>query len=208
MSFFTDPQNKFTIYDVPKGGGTTIRLWIYYAGTGSLEISQNGYYEVTARERNTIQGWGYNLLDGFISVPGERVCIKRDPVKRFISCFKDKVLREKRWSGTVDELLDNYDEVVRKTPAYMLDLKTSYIGFHFDPQTWHLGENRDYYDKVFDLSELSTEVKGYLEGKWGIELPNIKARNSKATKNELVLTEEQIAKVKKFYQVDYDNGWY
>ena len=208
MSYFTDPQNKFTIYDVPKGGGSTIRLWIYYAGTGELEKSTSGYYEVTARERNQIQEWGYDLLSGFQSVDGERVCVKRDPVKRFVSCFKDKVMREKRWSGTVDELLDNYEEVVRKTPAYMLDNKTSYIGFHFDPQSWHLGKNRDYYDKVFDLSELGTEVKGYLESKWKIELPDIRARDSRSTTNNLVLTEEQIQKVKAFYQEDYDNGWF
>ena len=90
----------------------------------------------------------------------------------------------------------------------MWDQKTSYIKFHFDPQTNHFGNSVDYFDNVFDISEIGTGVKQFLESKWEIELPDIHARSTKGLTSELDLSVEQIDKIKKFYQVDYENGWF
>lgn len=212
MSYFTDKENDFAIYDSPKTGGTTLRLWICYAGTGKLmktDRAGKDYYSDNRETYELLRDWGYALLDGYgepdVSV---KACIKRDPVKRFVSCFKDKVMREGRLDVTVDELLDNYDEVVARTPQYMWDNKTNYIKFHFDPQTFHYGSDVSYFDHVFDVSEMNTTIKTFLEGKWDIELPVLHARDSKQIDKKLELTEAQVEKVKKFYQVDYDNGWF
>lgn len=216
MSYFTDSQNDFAIYDAPKTGGTTLRLWICYAGTGEL-MTENPfpgteYFKDNRKSYDQLCEWGYDLLGGFSkSAASTNVCIKRDPVKRFISCYRDKVLLEGRCSVSVDDLLDHYDEVVRqhnKPHHYMWDQKTSYIKFHFDPQTSHFGNSVDYFDNVFDISEIGTGVKQFLESKWKIELPDIHARSTKGVVPELNLSVEQIDKIKKFYQVDYENGWF
>lgn len=212
MSYFTDSENDFAIYDAPKTGGTTLRLWICYAGTGNLmktdRTPDKKYYSDNRDTYELLKDWGYNLLGGFGNPEvSDKVCIKRDPVKRFVSCYQDKVIREKRLSVSVDDLLDHYDEVIKQTPQYMWDNTTNYVKFHFDPQTFHFGNSKDFFSNVFDVSEINTGVKSYLEGKWGIELPDLHARDSRGTIEKLELTSEQIAKVKKFYQVDYDNGW-
>lgn len=212
MSYFTDSENDFAIYDAPKTGGTTLRLWICYAGTGEM-MTENPfpgteYFKDNRRSYDQLMDWGYELLGGFGNPDvSTKVCIKRDPVKRFISCYRDKILLEKRCNVSVDDLIDHYDEVVAKVPQYMWDMKTSYIKFHFDPQTFHFGNDTSFFDNVFDVSEVGTGVKKFLEGKWEIELPEIHARDSRGVVPELQLTDSQIKKIKKFYQVDYDNGW-
>jgi len=211
MSYFTDTENDFAIYDAPKTGGTTVRLWICYAGTGDLMKTDRkvDYYSDNRETYELLKDWGYSLLDGFGEPEvSSKVCIKRDPVKRFISCYRDKILGEQRANVSVDDLLDHYDEVIAKTPQFMWDNKTNYIKFHFDPQTFHYGSDVSFFEHVFDISEMNTGVKSYLESKWDIEIPKLHARDNRKAIAPLELTEEQIAKVKKFYQVDYDNGWF
>jgi len=42
MGRFIDQENGFAIYNAPKGGGTTIRNFIYFAKTGELAIQNEG----------------------------------------------------------------------------------------------------------------------------------------------------------------------
>lgn len=213
MSYFTDFENDFAIYDAPKTGGTTLRLWICYAGTGELmtesPFAGTKYFKDNRKSYDQLMEWGYELLNGFGNPDvSTKVCLKRDPVKRFISCYRDKILLEKRCNVSVDDLLDHYDEVVSRVPQYMWDMKTSYIKFHFDPQTFHFGNDVGFFDNVFDVSEIGTGVKSFLEDRWKIELPDIHARDGRGIVPELDLTPKQIEKIKNFYQIDYDNGWF
>lgn len=207
MSYFIDTENNFTVYEAPKNGGTTLRLWICYASTGELmRSSDSGYYAGTSETYKMLMEWGY-VNGAFKSTEtSAKVCIKRDPVARFISCFYDKAIKERRLNVTIDDFLDNYDEILESHPDKMNDGKTSYMKFHFESQTYHFGKDIDYYENVFDSSEISTGFKKYLEKKWGIELPNLHARNNKS--NKFDLTANQIKKVKQIYYEDYENGWY
>ena len=207
MSYFTDPNNDFTVFEAPKNGGTTLRLWIYYAGTGELvKSSDSEYYAGTGETYKQLQEWGY--VNGKYKVPmTEMVCIKRDPVDRFVSAFYDKVIKEGRIKVTLDDFLNNFDEVLNKSTMKMNDGKTNFMRFHFEPQTYHFGTDRDSYHKVFDIREIGTGLKGYLESKWGVELPRIHARNSGGGR-KFDLSKGQLTKVKEIYAQDYENGWY
>ena len=95
MSYFIDTENNFTVYEAPKNGGTTLRLWICYAGTGELiRSSDSGYYAGTSETYKMLKEWGY-VNGAFKSTETSgKVCRKRDPVARFISCFYDKAIKQ------------------------------------------------------------------------------------------------------------------
>ena len=207
MSHFSDIENSFSVYEAPKNGGTTLRLWIFFAGTGEvIKSSESAYYTGNSRTHTLLKEWGYH--NGYFqnTETEERVCIKRDPVKRFVSCFHDKVMKEGRLQATVDELLDDFERILDQSPSKLNDGKTNFMKFHFDPQTTHFGKDYSYYTHVFDTTEVSTKLKDYLENKWQIELPDLHARNS-GSKPKFELTSKQIDKIKEIYSDDYNTGW-
>ena len=206
MSYFIDEENDFTVYEAPKNGGTTLRLWICFAGTGELiRSSESGYYAGTDETYKMLQEWGYENGKFASTETSRKICIKRDPVSRFISCFYDKVIKEGRLKVTIDDFIDNFDDILKKHPDKMNDGKTKYMKFHFAPQTYHFGENRGYYERVFDVNEVNTKLKKYLEDRWDIGLPQLHARNNGL--NKFDLTTSQIKKIKIIYNQDYENGW-
>ncbi len=207
MSYFTDSENNFTVYEAPKNGGTTLRLWICYAGTGEIiKSSDSEYYAGTEQTYQLLKEWGYKNKK-FKKKTGERVCIKRNPIDRFVSCFYDKAIKEGRIKTDIDTFLDNFADEIEKSTPTMNDDKTNFLKFHFAPQSWHFGDSLDYYDHVFDISEVSTKLKSYLEDKWNIGLPDLHARNS-GNGRKFDLTTRQINKVKEIYREDFENGWY
>lgn len=210
MAYFVDEENKFVVYESPKTGGTTLRSWINLAGEGELELAGDAeyYYE----QRNVyarLDDWGYSY-SAFRRFEGyDTICIKRDPVSRFISCFADKVSREKHIPNcTVEELLDNFDEILARHNMEHPSMRGSGISFlryHFLPQTYHLGEDRNYYTEIVDTSEISTKLRSFLQDRWNIELPDIHSR--KQTVAKPTLSPEYEAKVRKMYADDYKWGW-
>ena len=208
MSYFTDPTNNLTIYDAAKSGGTTLRSWIYYAGTGEFKLSGDSeYYMAAPGQHQQLQEWGYTL-DWFVPREGDRICVKRDPVAKFVSCYEDKIVKEGNLPGMdIDTFIDNFYEIIEKRDhPHGNNRKIGFLDYHFAPYTKVFGPDTSYYTRVFDIKEISTEVKSFLEGVWGIELPDIHCRNNKKNK-KLQLTEEQTKKVREIYAVDYENGW-
>jgi len=208
MGLFTDPNNNFTVYDVPKGGGTTVRSWIAFAGTGEYQLAgTDTYYHENPTAYKLLDEWGYKCVF-FEKVAGDRICIKRDPVERFISCYKDKVIKEGRLPGvSIDDLLNDFEETISKNDQpHPSNKDVGYLWFHFAPQVRQLGTVYDYYTHVFDISEVGTKVKAYLEGKWDIVLPDLHCRNNKSSTIEL--TDTQVSKIKEIYCEDYQTGWF
>ena len=216
MGYYTDHKKNFTIYDIPKGGGTTIRFCIkYYKTDGSFSIDENknGYNF----NRGNINHLGYKL-DWFIPVNGERVCVKRDPIDRFISCYNDKIIRE-NWMSyggfrgkppTLDDFIQNFDTYIKKYdthhPGSTSNKKLNYLDSHFSPAHKILGDNLDYYDIIFDMNQINTDLKNYLEDKWNIKLPQYHTRKQVNKKTDM--SEESLIKLRQMYQKDYDIGWY
>ena len=63
MGLFTDPNNNFTVYDVPKGGGTTVRSWIAFAGTGEYQLAgTDTYYHENPTAYKLLDEWGYKCV--------------------------------------------------------------------------------------------------------------------------------------------------
>jgi len=199
----------FSFYISPKTGGTTIRSWLVYSETGTLEIQNesDGYTSLNHIGSQLIFNMGYYYKD-FKKINSPcKVCIKRDPVERFLSCYTDKVIREKNINNfnlSIDELLDNWNSL----KSGRIDSRkpgTFYLENHFLPQTNYIGNSKDYYDYVFDITDLNTKVKQFLEDKLKCDLPNLHTRKQIKKPN---LNKGQIDKIKKIYEIDYENGWY
>ena len=213
MGIYIDTENKFSVYDVPKGGGTTIRSWVNYAGSGNLNLKceysgDSEYLAPTTEHYSLLENeWECYVCDWFREVEGESIAVKRDPVERFLSCYEDKVLRE-GFSLNVefDEFLDNFEEILKNdTRKHSSNKKLGYLWYHFAPQVYQLGRDINYYKKIFDTNEIGTSVKTYLEQKWNIKLPDSHCR--KNTKRSIILTNEQEEKIKEIYKEDYLIGW-
>lgn len=211
MAYFIDEERKFIVYESPKTGGTTLRSWINYAATGELMISgTKEYYHESPNVYSLLDDYGYDYSE-FKSFDGyETLCIKRDPVNRFISCYTDKILREGQIQNCdLDNFIDNFDEILKEHPFMHPSLKGKNIGFlwyHFVPQTYHIGDKKEYYDYVIDTNEITTKLKPFLEEKWDIKLPNIHTRKQDIVK--ISLSKYQIEKVKEIYKSDYESGWF
>ena len=113
---------------------------------------------------------------------------------------------------TIDDILNDWDTLKtgREDP---LNPGTYYLANHFLPQTYNLLVKeinkkliiiKNYYDLVFDVKEVGTKVKTFLEKKLEIELPKLHTR--KQSKKPEV-NGEQIEKIKEIYAIDYKNGW-
>lgn len=207
MGYFADLANDFTIYESPKSGGTTLRLWIHYLQTrDQVPDRDQTYYAGNKATLESMRKVGYVSSFFSPSTTGRNICLKRDPVARFVSCYQDKVIRENRLRRmSLDVFLDDFDRVLERDRATMNDKVTPYLKYHFAPQTMQLGTSRSYYDEIYDTSELSTRVKPVLENLWNLRLPEVHARNQAGAK--LKLTEDQIHRVKEIYAIDYETGW-
>lgn len=202
-------EKDFSFYISPKTGGTTIRSWLVFSETKTLELQNDGdgYFSQNYIGSQLITNMGY-WYKGFKELDSSyKVCIKRDPVERFLSCYTDKIIRESyinNFNITIDELLDNWDclKSGREDP---LKPGTYYLENHFLPQTYYIGNDKNYYDRVFDISEISTSVKEFLEDKLKCILPDLHTRKQNKKPS---LTESNIKKIKEIYSVDYQNGWY
>ena len=198
-------SKNFSIYISPKTGGTTIRSWLVFSETDTLEIQDNGNGYITqngiGQQLVTNMGYWYKEFKELDSLV--KICMKRDPVSRFLSCYTDKILRERNCDLSIDNILDDWDclKTGRKDP---LNPGTYYLANHFLPQTYYLGSNIDYYDHVFDVSEVGTKVKKFLEEKLDCILPELHTRKQE---NKPELTNDQVVKIREIYAVDYKNGW-
>ena len=143
--------------------------------------------------------WRYNLVNflpnynPFSKIDvDEKCCIVRDPLERFISAYKNRILFHKD-RGFKDH---NIDEIIEKLENNMFENK------HFLPQTYWLGNNLEYFTIVANVKNLKSFVDGvnnFFQNK--IEFPKIQIGGKK---ERIKLNQNQIKKFKKIYLSDYE----
>lgn len=151
-------------YDVPKNASTTIKkLFIdHLEMSDQFDFYGEEYIDPDTGERvtNFEASAEYKTQKGtkknkdfhdfaqnrpFSTVGSEveckKVCIVRKPMERFISCYNHLVVINKEFDATPDEILDRV-------------IDGSITNNHFFPQTFFLGKNADYYDKIYNTKQL------------------------------------------------------
>lgn len=122
----------------------------------------------------------------------EKCCLVRDPIKRFISAFNNRILFHK------DESFKNHsvDMVIEKLENNFFENK------HFLPQTYFLGNDLQYYTIVANIEniyEFEKRINHFFEKK--IKFPKIQISKNKF---DLKLNISQLDKIKKIYDQDFD----
>ena len=123
---------------------------------------------------------------------GLKCCITRNPIKRFISAYKNRILFHK------DDQFYNLsvDEVIEKLEYGLFENK------HFLPQSFYLGNDLDYYNIVANVENINLfekEVNSFF-GK-EIKFPQIQKGGGEFS---IKLNITQIEKLKKIYKVDFE----
>lgn len=142
-----------------------------------------------------------------------KIAIKRDPIKRVISAAS-WITYLKIIEGKLDLELKDTKKFNEKVIS-VLDHCNELTDIHFISQTRFMG-NVKYYDKVYNTNNMNAffddMILFYGRSKEINRLRNSKEKvlnvNSFYTLKPTDLPDPLIQKLKKIYEVDYDNGWY
>lgn len=154
-------------YDVPKNASTTIKkLFIDHLGltkdfdfygeqyidnsTGDRvdNIDKSKEYKEKKGNKKDFHDFAQNMAfyDPKYNHKYNRLCVVRDPLERFVSCYNHLALVNKEIDFTPEEILDQV-------------INDKSCNNHFLPQTVFLGTNDRYYDKIYNVDQISALEK-------------------------------------------------
>ena len=120
-----------------------------------------------------------------------KCCIVRDPVKRFISAYKNRIVyhRDRQFfNHTVDQIIDRLE-------------KNDFENKHFLPQNYFLGDDLNYYNcvgNVENILKFRDFINNFFERK--LDFPKIQKGGRETN---LKLTNNQESRIRKIYESDY-----
>ena len=194
---------KLVYYPVAKNANSSAKLFFLK----HLKMDKNYYflsdkvpeYKVNEDLKYKNLDKKYNLVNFLPSyTPFEKIevdekcCIIRNPIKRFISAYKNRVLFHKDFGFR--NL--NINEIIEKLENNSFDNR------HFLPQSYWLGSDLRYFTIVSNISNMETFINGvnnFFQNK--VEFPRIQIGG---TDINIALTNSQKNKLKKIYSSDYD----
>ena len=189
---------KLVYYPVAKNANSSAKLFFLK----HLKIDKNYYflsdkvpeYKINEESKYKNLDKKYNLVNFLPSyTPFEKIdvdekcCIIRNPIKRFISAYKNRVLFHKDFGFR--NL--NINEIIEKLENNSFDNR------HFLPQNYWLGSDLKYFTIVSNISNMETFINGvnnFFQNK--VEFPRIQTGGAD---ENITLTDSQIIKLKKFY---------
>ena len=138
-----------------------------------------------------------------------RFCVVRNPVKRLLSCYSNRVLYHHDLNRNIDELKSHQlsvkpslDEFVDQFQQYF-EISPS-IFHHARPMCAFLSRESSFYHKIYDISEIDSKLMVDLSDLCGETMPRIARLQVGGIRiNVDDLTNSQIAKIKNFYYDDY-----
>lgn len=194
---------KLVYYPVAKNANSSAKLFFLK----HLKMDKNYYflsdkvseYKVNEGSKYKNLDKKYNLVNFLPSyTPFEKIdvdekcCIIRNPIKRFISAYKNRILYHKDFGFR--NL--NINEIIEKLENNSFDNR------HFLPQSYWLGSDLRYFTIVSNISNMETFINGvnnFFQNK--VEFPRIQTGGAD---ENITLIDSQIIKLKKIYSSDYD----
>ena len=204
LGIFTNERTNKTLiyYPVAKNANSSAKLFLIE----HLGLKNKFYFieDEIPRYKQTKKIYDYykekmNLVDflppysRFKKVDtDEKCCLVRDPIKRFISSYKNRILFHKD-RGFLNHSLDM---IIDKLENNMFENR------HFLPQNYWLGNDLKYFSIVANTSNIKNFVDGinnFFQKK--IDFPKIQISGKEF---QISLNLSQIKKLKKIYSDDYD----
>jgi hypothetical protein len=129
-----------------------------------------------------------------------RIAIVRDPVERFVSCYKDRVFNKNKdgtrnYVKSFDYFLENIDSISHQSRD---------IRKHSLPLVDIIGPVSKY-NYIIPLSKLNTEFISMIEEISGVQGIPISYNKTSKKAGEVVLTSKQVSEIKMRYREDYKN---
>lgn len=120
-----------------------------------------------------------------------KCCILRDPIKRFLSAYKNRILYHK------DKLFYNHsiDQIINKL------IEKKFENPHFLPQTFFLGDDIEYFNFYCDVEEIhkfADFINSFFNKK--ISFPKIQTGS---TNKNINLNKNQMINLYEIYREDY-----
>lgn len=167
---YEDSLGKLTYFHAPKCASRTILGWMAFAQNPSIQQEKEfgdsfllgDYPKITAITPEVSFSEMRNAL---------KFCIVRDPVERFVSAYKDRVLRyrgdELKRFPTIQNLLKDLSAAQEFRSLF----------HHLKPMTCFYGEDTSLFDRVFSFSRLD-ELRVFLEQEYDVRLPHLHLQSS------------------------------
>jgi hypothetical protein len=189
---------KVMINLIPKNGCTTLAnmvLQIDGINPPKKEQQPDTWYKFTHINVNSVADYtsGYYPIEADISI-----AVKRDPVKRFLSFYRNRILFHKDLSDTpsIDTLQANFDHYIASHVK---------IQEHGLSQTHYAGRLENY-THIYNMNEFD-KIAAMLSSMFK---KTIIANHLQQGGNniDIELTKKQISWIHNYYQEDYQNGWH
>ena len=191
-------NKKLTYYPCPKNANTSAKMFF----AKHLNIDKHFLFlgdKIPQIEQTPDQYKGKQNIIGIIpsKQPFEKInvdikcCIVRDPIKRFISAYRNRILyhRDIQFKDhSVDMILEKLEN-------------NNFENRHFLPQVYFLGEDLSYYtfwSTKEEISFFAEKVNDFFSRK--INFPKIQTGGSDI---KIKLTKSQISKIEKIYAKDF-----
>ena len=187
-------KQTLVYYPIPKNANTSAKYFIIkHCGLENqfnVPIDTNNRLQKEVNNRRSIASF-IPSKQKFGKVNANfKACILREPIKRFISAYTNRVMYRKD-PGFFDHTVDM---VIEKLENLQFDNK------HFLPQTYFIGKNLSYFDIVCCTNTLGIFTKAVNSFfRREIKFPSVKSNSSHLKLN---LSNKQIDKLIKVYEDD------
>jgi len=193
-------DNKIDIRLCPKNANTSLKYaysLLQYNIDSHFGFSKRKFMYDLLMEKKEIDEKSGLLLFRYNSY---KIALKRDPIDRALSAVK--YLLETRLN-IIEPSIELIEEFLIN-----INLEINEVDHHLLPQTFWMG-NSNVYDKIYYVKEFKNMIE-YLQDNyiWFDRIDNIHKNPSKNKLNTNALSDNTIKKLKKIYEIDYDNGWY
>tara|TARA_B100000700_G_scaffold215822_1_gene237233 strand:+ start:127 stop:768 length:642 start_codon:yes stop_codon:yes gene_type:complete len=200
---FTNQKTKkrLVFYPVPKNANTSTKLffakhlgidkdYVFLSDDKPEYQFRDNMYEILKDKKNLLNF--FPLKQKFSTVDAEeKCCIIRDPIKRFLSAYKNRIL----YHQDLEFKNHSIDMIIEKLES------SNFENQHFLPQNYFLGNDLNYFTILGDTNNMKNFVNGvnnFFEK--NVEFPQLQTGGNKEVVN---LSNLQITKIKQIYKDDY-----
>lgn len=212
------PELKLIYVSIPKCACTSLKNCMFYIEnkydyktikTNGKNLDIHRLYPSMYHEK-LIQKLEKNNLD---INEFTKICLIRDPIKRFISAYTNRVNHHKELSPK--KINENNLDPKMANPSFIKFVKHYYIyrnvrsiRHHTDSMYKFIGENPEYFDKIFNINNIN-EISDFLKNKYNIEytIPKLQTGGGGSESIDLENIKENRPKIYKIIQEITDKDY-
>lgn len=199
------PERNAIFITNPKAGCSTVKLMLFKAHTGDLELDPKSVHEIHPLPLPRDIGWP--KVDAMLSGGAYLFTFVRDPVARAVSAYADKIVRQRfRFAHMVQRTLgraeDPDDLVSFGDFVTALELqRPEDMDPHWRPQHINVMHGAIAYNRVGRLENFDADWSS-IRAETGIPDVPMVHRNRRAARIEVSATDAEAARLREIYRED------